>query len=118
VKQAPYSLNEAQQICEDYQFLVGQAFDTASPIDSTIESVALAPFDQINKRRFIIFYLLFNDARSALTHEYKGLLYDILVIARSTDNENEIMQESLAVWLSKNAAEQKHNLNRSAEQHG
>jgi len=103
MKQAPYSLNEAQKICEQYQFLVGQAFDPEMPINSTIECVTIAPFDQINKRRFIIYYLLFNDAQSALTHEYKGLLYDILVIARSTENDNDLLQENLHVWLAKNS---------------
>jgi len=102
MKQPPYSLEEAMKICSEYNYLAGHAFDPSMPINSTIDRVAVVPFDEVNKRRFLIYYLLFNDAQSALTHEYKGLLYDVLVIARSTEDENEMLHESLYPWLDKN----------------
>ena len=102
MKQAPYSLEEAIQICGEYNYLTGQAFDPSMPINSTIDCVAVVPFDNVNKRRFLIYYLLFNDAQSALNHEYKGQVYDVLVIARSTEDENDMLHESLHTWLDKN----------------
>ena len=70
MKKAPYTLQEAEQICNDYQYLVGQKFSPES--DLTIECVTMTPFDEVNKKRFLIFYFLFNNAESALSHEYRG----------------------------------------------
>lgn len=100
MNQAPYSLKEAQQICADYTYLVGQPFGTDS--DAIIEKVTVTPFDEASKKRFLIFYFLLGNAESALTQEYKGLLFDILVIARSTSDQHDLQQEELATWLATN----------------
>jgi hypothetical protein len=100
MKKAPYSLAEAEMICKDYQYLIGQSF--ANGGKAVIECVTITPFDQINKQRFLIFYFLFNNAESALAHEFKGLLYDLIVIARSTEDEHELLHEDLTTWLTEN----------------
>ena len=100
MKKAPYSLPEAEKLCQEYQFLVGQSF--ASDSNAVIECVTITPFDEISKKRFLIYYFLFNNAQSALAHEYKGLLYDIIVIARSVEDEHELLQEDLYTWTDEN----------------
>lgn len=97
MKRAPYSLPEAQRLCTDYSHLVGQPFGRGS--DAIIESVVVAPFDEASRKRFLIFYFLFNNAESALSQEYKGLLFDVLVIARSVTDEHELQQLDLHAWL-------------------
>jgi len=99
MKSAPYSLSEAKKIAADFQYLIGQHYDQTH--SSTIDCIAIAPFDQLNKSRFIIYYLLFEDAELALTNEYKGLLFDVLVIAGSTEKK-ELQHEDICTWLSKN----------------
>ena len=100
MKQAPYTLQEAEQLCKEYQYLVGQKFSSDSNL--VIECVTITPFDEINKKRFLILYFLFNNAESALNQEYKGFLFDVIVIGRSLEDEHELLQEDLAVWLTEN----------------
>ncbi len=100
MKKAPYSLPEAEKLCLEHQFLVGRSF--ASDSNAVIECVTVSPFDETSRKRFLIYYFLFNNAESALAHEYKGLLYDIIVIARSTQDEHELLQEDLNTWLEEN----------------
>lgn len=100
MKRAPYSLPEAEKLCMDYQFLVGRSFTSDS--NAVIECVTISPFDEISRKRFLIYYFLFNNAESALSHEYKGLLYDIIVIARSVEDAHELLQEDLYTWIGEN----------------
>jgi hypothetical protein len=100
MKKAPYSLPEAEALCREHQFLVGRSF--AADSNAVIECVTISPFDEISRKRFLIYYFLFNNAESALSHEYKGLLYDIIVIARSVDDEHELLQEDLSTWMLEN----------------
>ena len=102
MKSAPYTLPEAEKLCTQYQYLVGKPFDKDS--DAVISCVAIAPFDQNSKNRFTIFYLLFDDAETALQHEYKGLLYDVIVIASSPNDRNDLHQDDIYTWVSKNVS--------------
>ncbi|MCW3122505.1 MAG: hypothetical protein JWQ38_1997 [Flavipsychrobacter sp.] len=95
----PYSLSDAEKICKEFQHLTGQYFDNSR--QSTIDCIAVAPFDQSNKNRFIIYYLLFDDAHIALRQDYQGLLFDVIVIAGAKDG-SEMLHESIDVWLAKN----------------
>src|ERR1700744_6169652 len=97
MKKAPYTLQAAELLCKEYQYLVGRKFAATS--DLTIECITVTPFDEINKKRFLIFYFLFNNAESALSHEYRGFLFDIIVIGRSQHDGHELLQEDLYVWL-------------------
>ncbi len=101
MKTAPYTLPEAEKLCTEYQYLVGKPYGKDS--DATISCVAIAPFDQNSKNRFTIFYLLFDDAETALSHEYKGLLYDVIVIASSPQDRNDLHQEDIYTWTHANA---------------
>jgi hypothetical protein len=103
MKKAPYSLEEAELLCKEYQHLVGQPFANDSKL--VIECVTLTPFDEGNKQRFLIFYFLFNNAESALSQEYNGLLFDIIVIARSSEDEHELLQEDLYTWVHENKSQ-------------
>ena len=99
MKQPPYSLSEAEEFCKEFQHLTGQRFD--AEINASIDCVAVAPFDQVNKNRFIIYYLLFDDANIALQQDYNGLLFDVLIIAGAKEGQ-EMLHESLSEWLAKN----------------
>jgi hypothetical protein len=99
MKKAPYSLVEAKQICSDYQYLTGHSFEKNG--DISINCIAISPFDQINKERFIMYYLLLNNAELALSMDFKGLLFDVMVIAGSQE-EPQFRHEDIYTWLSKN----------------
>lgn len=97
----PFFLEEATSICNEYKKYIGLPLrlqDNNSPI---IECVTITPFDLINKEKFILYYLLFDDhIQAAQALNYKGFLYDIVVIARSANDELE--HTDLSSWLSKN----------------
>jgi hypothetical protein len=103
MKKAPYSLAEAEELCKEYQHLVGQSF--AKDNNLIIECVTITPFDEVNKQRFLIFYFLFNNAESALSQEYRGFLFDIIVIGRSVTDEHELLQEDLYTWVHENKSQ-------------
>ena len=54
MKKAPYSLPEAEKLCQEHQFLVGRTF--ASDSDAVIECVTVSPFDEQSRKRFLIYY--------------------------------------------------------------
>jgi hypothetical protein len=95
----PYSLKEAENLRKEFQYLAGKPFN--KECSASIDCIAIAPFDEISKKRFLVYYLLFDDAEMALNHEYKGLLYDVLVLAGSKDH-HELLQEDIHKWLAKN----------------
>jgi hypothetical protein len=99
MKTAPHSFEEASKLCNEFQYLLGQSFGDGS--NNAISCVAISPFDQMNKKRFIMYYLLFNDAEMALQQDYKGLLFDVMVISVSTDGQ-QMLHEDLHTWLCKN----------------
>ncbi len=100
MKTSPYSLQEARELAEEYQYLIRQPF--AENSSAIIENVIICPFDEASRKKFLIFYFLFNNAEKALGQEYKGLLFDVLVIGRSMLDEHELQQEDLHTWLKEN----------------
>ncbi len=103
MKHIPYTLNDAKQLCNELQHIVGMTFDPALPEMGVIECVAVPPFDLSNKKQFLLYYLLSDDAEKALETEYHGLIYDVIVIARSSEILSDLMQYDLDTWLAKNS---------------
>lgn len=98
----PYTLDEAQTLCEKLQHLVGCDFDIHSSTYGKIECIAVSPFDSNNKKIFLLNYLLCDDAVKALKEDYKGLLFDVAVIARSVSDRMDVVQEDISTWIRKN----------------
>lgn len=101
MKHVPFALNDAKQLCSDLQNIKGGTFDPAMPEIGEIECIAVAPFDIQNKKQFLLHYLLCDNALKALD-EYHGLLYDVIVIARSKEIYTDIVQYDIYTWLEKN----------------
>ena len=93
----PFSLPEAQNLCREYQYLVGTAFDGSNV---RIEAVIITPFDTGYKQRFFAYYLLFDNDAAMAIEEYKGTLYDVALLAETADGH--LLNESLSVWGLKN----------------
>lgn len=94
----PFSLQEAQSLCIEYQYLLGAPFDRTN---AKIQAVIVTPFDSGFKQRFFAYYLLFdNDAALAL-EEYKGSLYDVVIMAET--EAGYAVNETLSAWAAKNS---------------
>jgi hypothetical protein len=98
IMKLPYSLKEAENLCNEFQHLVGTSFQGGN---SVIDSVVITPFDEASRQRFFLYYLLFdNDAKAALTQEYRGMLYDVVIIAHDIDGD--MLHEDLHTWVERN----------------
>lgn len=94
----PYSIQEAEKLCNDFQYLIGTQL---AGTNATITDVVITPFDENNKYRFFLYYVLLdNNSKEALNQDYKGLLFDVVIIAK-TPNEDTIHQD-LYTWLGNN----------------
>lgn len=103
----PYSFAQGEKLCQEFQNLVGTRLENR---DAIIETVVLTPFDEISKHRFFLYYLLFdNNAEAALKQEYMGLLYDVMIVARTPDDE--IVHQDLHSWI--NYSKQHHDYSMS-----
>jgi hypothetical protein len=99
MKQPPYSYAEAKSICEEYQYLAGHIFERGS--NDVIDQVVMAPFDHFKKNRFIMIYMMLNDAKAALEMDYTGLQYDVIVISGSI-NDKGLRHLDLHSWVGAN----------------
>ncbi len=101
----PYTQKEAELKCAEFQYLVGQPFQEG--ICATIDCIVVAPYEEQSRNRFMVYYLLFNDAGMALSHDYSGKQFEVLIIAKSKDGM-EMVHEDLSAWLSKNRGYRSH----------
>lgn len=88
----PFSFALAQNICENYQSLVGSPYEEGS--SAMIDAVIVSPFDSINKSRFIMLYLVLNDAVEALTSDCCSNEYDVLILSGSI-HDNRLQYKSI-----------------------
>ena len=94
----PYSLEQAKYLSSVYRSLIGTRFGNDK---SQIEDVLIIPFDQASKQRFILYYMVMSqDAQDVVLEEYKGFLFDLLVISRNSSGE--IVYKELAAYLAAN----------------
>lgn len=102
MKHPPYSLAEAQKVCQEFQHLVGAAFRKKDV--SLIDKVIVAPYEAAEKSRFLMLYLTLGDAQLALHGDYKGAQYTVLLLSGSVE-ANGLEHEELHRWL---IAEKRH----------
>jgi hypothetical protein len=99
MKQAPYSLEEAEILCQEFQSLIGSPFESGDK--AIIKNVVVSPYSNNSRKRFLMCYLLFDDARKALEYEFDGIRYDVLILA-GTPGEEDLRHEALDIWINKN----------------
>ena len=95
MKLPPYTLQEAKNLCAGYQSITGMPFDDEG--NNTIDMVIVTPYDQNSKNRFLMLYLMLNDANAALSLDYSGNQYDVIVVSGSATAIG-MQQKSLCMW--------------------
>ncbi len=85
---AAFTLEEAQEIREDFEDLEGTELiiHTEEALRCEVEYVAVAPFDREDCDVFLEAYNTNNNPTEAL-NVYNGADYDVIIIARSENNE-------------------------------
>jgi hypothetical protein len=102
MKTPPYTLIEATELSAEYQFIKGSRYDSSADDATVVEQLVITPFDEISKNKFMLYLHLLNDAEAILNEVYAGSEFDILVIARSSKDEKEILHKNLFTWLNNN----------------
>ena len=98
----PYTLDKAKKIREEFNYIIGTSLNGDAAL---IEYLAITPFDEENKQRFFLYYLIMGEsAQEAILNEYKGFLFDIVVVARTPNGV--LVKEMMSDWLSRNVAQQ------------
>lgn len=83
-----FTQEEAEEIREDFEDLEGTELiiHTDEALRCEVEYVAVAPFEREDCEIFLEAYIANNNPTEALA-SYKGTGYDVIIIARSENNE-------------------------------
>ena len=95
MKLPPYTLQEAKDLCAEHQSITGMPFNENE--DAVIDMVIVSPYDQNSKNRFLMLYVMLNDANAALSLDYSGNKYDVLVVTGSATTVS-MHNMSLSTW--------------------
>lgn len=98
-----FTLEQATEICEDFEDLIDTEFTYRSqpPLKLVIDHVAIAPFEQRDKETFINAYMASGDPGAAL-NEYKGNQYDVLILAQNANDANDIVVMDIRQYIEEN----------------
>lgn len=87
----PLTLEQAEAICKNYQFLEGKPYDKEFNNTTPIQAVLVAPFEEYAQQEFVDDFDLFGYANIAPYKPDEG--YDVIVLARyKPDTE-------LCIWM-------------------
>ena len=81
VKTEPITLSQAISVCNQYQHLKGNVVISDKGDFEVIDTIAIAPHDELNKTHFFKLYKEMKDAEKAIGF-YKKTEYDVVLIQR------------------------------------
>lgn len=98
-----FTYEQAQEICEDFEDLIGTelVLQTGKPIKCEIETVCIIPIDEAGRKTFMETYLATFDTEQALA-AYNGKEYDVVIIAHSVADKNEVIVQPIEEYISRN----------------
>jgi hypothetical protein len=99
MKHPPYSFVEANELCEEFQFIKGYNYHEST--STKVSAVVVTPFDHVSKNRFVMLFLMLNDAKTVLSMDYAGAQYDVIVVTGSIA-ENNFQYTNLHSWIREN----------------
>ena len=92
----PLTFDQAADLCIEYQHLKGKALLKDATGEHSIDCIAIAPFDDLNKYIFAQFYKEYGCPLQALTY-YQYVEYDVLLIAHRY--EQKMIYKDLRTYL-------------------
>ena len=82
----PFTIEEAAEICEDFEDLIDTEFKIGTSPLLLVVHVSIAPFQEADKNSFVEAYSQTKDSQAAL-NGYPGNDYDVILITAEADNE-------------------------------
>lgn len=99
----PFTYEQAQEICEDFEDLEGTELVIKSqpPVKCEIERICTAPFDSTEKQAFVSVYTTTPDPINEFV-AYEGAECDVLLFARNINNDNELIVLTIEEYIATN----------------
>lgn len=92
---------QAGKVCEHYQYLIGNHIKKGWKTIGIIKAVVIAPYDDMNKHRFLDEYYKGKNVEMVLSF-YTGKFYDILLVGESTLLSHDPVSITLNRYLQEN----------------
>ena len=84
----PFTLEEAEEIREDFEDLVDTDFKIGNSPEMLVENVVIAPFAPEDKETFLAHYSAIRDTASSL-ESYTGAEFDVILITSEADGQED-----------------------------
>jgi hypothetical protein len=98
MERSPLTLQQAQELRDQFNYLVGKPINANSPGGYVITCVAVVPYDEVYKYIFVMDYRECNDVENAISF-YEHRLFDVEVISRVVSDKVQIFHKDLRTWL-------------------
>jgi hypothetical protein len=85
MEHTPFSLEQANDIAEDFEDLIDTDFSISNAVDYLIDNVVVCPFNDADKKLFATNYHHTKEKASSLNF-YTGTEFDVIVFAYDMDN--------------------------------
>jgi len=85
LESTPFTLEEAIEICEDFEDLKDTEFTMATNVIYLVDEVVVCPFNEADKQLFIESFLTTKDSERSL-NPYTGKEYDVMLFAYDADD--------------------------------
>ena len=95
----PFSLEQAKSICDDFKHLVGEEYNDT---DAAIHYIAVAPYDEENKKIFLENYKAVGKINDDSLIGYYGPFYDVVIIAHNKEERSKILCENIISFAHNN----------------
>ncbi|MCD6062327.1 MAG: hypothetical protein K0R82_238 [Flavipsychrobacter sp.] len=99
----PFTYEQAQEICEDFEDLEGTelVIRMDPPVKCEIERICISPFEQAAKQDFVAAYASVADPISDFK-SYEGAECDVLLFARSVKNKEQLIVLTIEEYIATN----------------
>ncbi|WP_276132171.1 hypothetical protein [Polluticoccus soli] len=99
----PFTYEQAQEICEDFEDLEGTELVIKSqpPVKCEIERICIAPFDSIEKQEFVTGYTATADPITDFV-AYEGPECDVLLFLRNVKDDNDLIVMTIEEYITTN----------------
>ncbi len=82
----PFTIEEATEICEDFEDLKDTEFNIDTSAEYLVQDVVISPFNEVDKQKFIDNYFTTKDGTKSLSG-YTGNEYDVIIFAYDIADE-------------------------------
>lgn len=93
----PFTLEEAIEICEDFEDLKDTEFNIGTSTEYLIHDVVISPFNEEDTQEFIDNYFATKDSAMSLSF-YRGSEYDVLIFAYDVADETDYIHITIRTF--------------------